>query len=358
MMKHDHSRRHNRRHASPAVICLPSQLPPYTPPRAAAETSSAMAVPDDAGLDAELLAHKNIFEVEPRMSRQARRKALRAEKKAARRSATDRFLVGAPSLPEAATAFAMVKPEVAVGAETFGPMMPEPAGIDAEPDVTELAVGDVLVAERPEHEPEEHELLEIAETVEVEIFEAGMAAPDPVDEEPVEAEPIEAAEEATVPLDTIAQMISATGPLIVTIAAQPAPLAPDCAGLAANEDEPAETALEAMSAAIVAEIAATEAPPEPVVPEPVLLAGESMTVVATPVADEPAVEVPIEAITTPLPRDRALVPARRSWLMRLIPWLGRPKALAPEPALAQLQELRFELATALRRLDQILDRAA
>ncbi len=111
-MKHDRSHRRDvRRHADPSVICLPGPKLPYTPPRKEPEVTGATAtglpIPDDDVLDAELLAHKNIFDAPPRMSRQARRKALRAEKKAARRAATERFLVGAPSLGEAAQQVAM-----------------------------------------------------------------------------------------------------------------------------------------------------------------------------------------------------------------------------------------------------------
>jgi hypothetical protein len=52
--------------------------------------------------------------------------------------------------------------------------------------------------------------------------------------------------------------------------------------------------------------------------------------------------------------------ARRHWLMRLVPWL-RPRRSAaplPEPAMVQLQALRYELATALNRIDRLIDDAA
>ncbi len=193
-MKHDRSRRRDvRRHTDPNVICLPGPRPApppafAPPPRVELEiagcTATGMPIPDDDQLDAELIAHKNIFDAPPRMSRQARRKALRAEKKAARRAATERFLVGAPSLGDAASQVAM-HPSMLIAAD--------------------------------EIRDEDAALLEEALLAEVDMM---MAEP-----EPAEPEMADAVEEEALALETIAQIISATGPLIVPsvdIAGQPA----------------------------------------------------------------------------------------------------------------------------------------
>jgi hypothetical protein len=287
-MKHQSSRRRQgRRHADPSVICLPSQSLPYTPPRKEPEVGgsapTAMTIPDDDVLDAELLAHRNIFETMPRMSRQARRKAMRAERKAARRAVTERFLEGAPSLGEAAQQFSIAA-------------MPE-AIVSAAPVAPELLVADL---------------------------EADLEADTEIDE-PVEMEAMAAAEDEPVPLEEIAQMISATGPLIVP----------------SLEDALRQAVLEA------------ETCPE-LAPLPFLRKSEDASDREI-ASQEPAEQIAIEQMTTPLPRNRALVPARRGWLMRLVPWRRNRHIPAPEPALAQLQELRFELAMTLRRLDQIID---
>ncbi|MBO9671421.1 MAG: hypothetical protein J7485_12985 [Sphingobium sp.] len=240
-------------------------------------------------LDAELLAHKNIFEAPPRISRQARRKAMRAERKAARRTATERFLVGAPSLSEAAGQFSVAA-------------MPEEIVVEPSAADVELAEGDTLV-------------MACSPTPAVD---GDDVADDEISEEPV-------------PLETIAEMISATGPLV----------------------------LPTYEAALEEAVQEAEAHPD-VAPLPLPRRHEaSLGATAHPV-DEPAPaeligEIAIEQMTMPLPRNRALVPAKRSWLMRLIPWRGRRNVPAPEPALMQLQELRFELAMTLRRLDQIID---
>lgn len=297
-MKHHSARRNGRRHADPSMICLPNQSPPYTPPRQAAAPDggdiaaapNSMTIPDDDVLDAELLAHKNIFETQPRMSRQARRKAMRAERKAARRTATERFLVGAPSLSEAAGQFSIAAMSDEVVVETAAPEV-------------ELVMGETLVIERPQ-------------TFAVEDAEA---VDEGMDEEPV-------------PLEAIAELISATGPLVVPT-------------LEAALDEAAQDA---------------EAHPD-AAPRPLPCRHQTAPEAVTrPVDDVAPAEligrVAIEQMTMPLPRNRALVPAKRSWLMRLIPRRGgRRNVPAPEPALAQLQELRFELAMTLRRLDQIID---
>ncbi len=113
----------------------------------------------------------------------------------------------------------------------------------------------------------------------------------------------------------------------------------ELAPLSSLQDAPPET----MAQADAGEPATTAA----IVPSP------QIEFVITP---EPSREIPIEAMTKPLPRSRALVPARRNWLMRLMPWRGPRRSMpAPEPALAQLQELRFELAMAMRRLDRMID---
>jgi hypothetical protein len=298
-MKHQSARRRNgRRHADPSVICLPSQLPPYTPPRKEPEVtgsaSSSVLVRDDDELDAELLAHKNIFDAPPRISRQARRKAIRAERKAARRTATERFLSGAPSLGEAAQIFSVAAMPAEIAAATLS--------IGPQEEIVEP--GDTLVAERVE-----------------------IVALEEIDSEPIEAEHMDQGDDEAVPLETIAQMISATGPLIVPSletaleeAAQEAETHPELAPLPMPKH---------IEEAIAAELKALE---------PLTL--EAGT---------------IEQLATPLPRNRALVPARRSWMMRLIPWQRSRNVPATEPALAQLQALRFELAMTLRRLDQIID---
>jgi hypothetical protein len=253
-----------------------------------------MIIPDDDALDAELLAHKNIFDAPPRISRQARRKAIRAERKAARRTATERFLSGAPSLGEAAQIFsvAAMPEEIAAVTPAIGPQE------------TVLEPGETLVAERAEIMPREE-----------------------ADSGQIETERLDEADDEAVPLESIAQLISATGPLIVPNfeaaleeAAQEAEAHPELAPLPMPKH---------IEEAIAAELEALELP--------------------TPKADA------IERLTMPLPRNRALVPARRSWMMRLIPWQRSRNIPAPEPALAQLHELRFELAMTLRRLDQIID---
>ncbi|MBO9576209.1 MAG: hypothetical protein J7494_10760 [Sphingobium sp.] len=277
-MKHDRLRRQNRRQADPAVIHLPSQLPPYTPPSSARETSDAMVLDGET----DLLANKNIFETEPRISRQARRKALRAERKAARRAETERFLAGAPSMAEAASLL-----EETEATDEWSAEAPLPR---SEHEAAVALLAGLLVAERP---------------LPVMILDEDFA------EEMAEPERLQEAEPEPLSDELLAEVISAAGPLIVD-------------GL---EPEVAEAA--------IAEVE---------MPEPSWL--------------EAAPEAQAEAMIAPLPRNRALVAHRRHWLLRLVPWLSRRPTPAPEPAMAQLQELRFELVTALRKLDQIIEQTA
>jgi len=315
-MKHDRSHRRDvRRHADPSVICLPGPKPALAMPRKEPEASPAppLPIPDDEMLDAELLAHKNIFEVPPRMSRQARRKALRAERKAARRAVTERFIAGAPSLGEAAAQFSVAAMPVALAEDMVGDAVME-AGTPDE--------GEVMIAERPDSEATE-------ETEEIEVARAEKHEDMMAEAELLEPAWTEEAEEP-IALEEIAQLISASGPLIIErIEPKEVPVVQKHAPSSEMQPSPAmEEAAEEME----------DEPPE--------------WLVRTSAA--PA--VPIEAMTTPLPRNRALVPAKRSWLMRLMPWRRSRNVRAPEPALAELHELRFELVSVLQRLDQIIDR--
>ncbi len=359
------------------MICLPSQMPPYTPPRREPEADEATPPADDAALDPELLAHKNIFEVQPRMSRQARRKALRAEKKAARRSAADRFVMGAPSLAEAAsqmsalpsqTAFAERHTEAAqLDVEMEGPAKVEAIDLPAIAEVAALACDDLLVMERPAIEERE------AEPVDVHPMLA-----DPTADEPQEAalEALDEPETEAISLEEIARIISATGPLILPrieadaghepadkakAAEVPATIATPAFGpfWQAAPERDAANMLPEVTAAPALHLDAPEPQPEQVAPAIASVEQPRPTLHLGMPEPQPKPQIRIEDMTTPLPRNRALVTHKRHWLLRLVPWLRpRPKAPAPEPAMAQLQELRFELATALHRLDRIIDQAA
>lgn len=309
-MKHDRLRRLDRGPADPSVIHPPGPLQSRRSCGSELE-AGGVTIPQDK---IEALAPRTDLDVAPRASRQVQRKTLRAEKKAARQAATERFLAGAPSMAEAARQFDDVAP-VHDGIE----QAPQPT---REHEAAVALLADLLVGERPV--PEVLVEAHFSENCDhVEILEGGAAKPRSI--------------------ETTAAMVSLSGPLIVEIIRPQAevtgkdPVPPSTDRFPVATDVSAPVLVEAVAAA------------SPVMEPSADMAFEME--MAEPSWLEAVAETPI----TPLPRNRALVAHKRHWLARLVPWLARRRAPAPEPVMTQLQDLRVELVTALRKLDRIID---
>ncbi len=146
-MKQSFARQHSHQSSrTPSVIYLPPPKPPVTAKRVTEPApEAAIALPDTTE---PLVTERTEVEAPyvPRMSRQARRKALRAEAKALRRQGQPVMPVAQPAEPVAESlAQAMPEPEVAPALAAI-----EPAPVITEPEIAlEPEIASWVVAIEP-----------------------------------------------------------------------------------------------------------------------------------------------------------------------------------------------------------------